>query len=216
MTHSDTRTRILVTSLLLFNEQGVGKSTTNQIADATDISPGNLHYHFRKKSQIVEALLTEFQADARSLPTSPADGNSPVAEFWSLLHDLLEILTAYRFLFRDTDSLISEYAKVRVAMHGFARALLATVRLHLDALADAKVLDLNSSDRQQLSRNIVTIALYEDRLQALTQRLATRQTDPLETARSVMAALIPFARPESRPLLHDLLKKYADREKSFL
>ena len=85
----DTRKRILVTSLLLFNEHGEPATTTNEIADEVDISPGNLHYHFRKKRQIVEALLDEFQADARRVLTQPE--HALLDDFWVFLHLLLEL-----------------------------------------------------------------------------------------------------------------------------
>ncbi|MDH3548773.1 MAG: TetR/AcrR family transcriptional regulator, partial [Gammaproteobacteria bacterium] len=67
----NTRNRVLVASLLLFNEKGEPRTTTNEIANEVDISPGNLHYHFRRKEQIVEALLDAFQTDAQQVLHPP-------------------------------------------------------------------------------------------------------------------------------------------------
>ncbi len=57
-----TRDRILDCCRDLFNERGAAEVTTAEIATAVGISEGNLHYHFRRKEQIVTALFEQFEA----------------------------------------------------------------------------------------------------------------------------------------------------------
>ena len=127
----DTRTKILVASLSLFNERGEPNTTTNEIANEADISPGNLHYHFPKKSLLVEALLAEFQADVRRTLQPPTNDEITLDDFWAFLHLLLEVQTAYRFLLRDMETLVSTYPKVGRALKGFAKGLTATMQLYI-------------------------------------------------------------------------------------
>lgn len=188
----DTRTRILVSSLLLFNEKGEPNTTTNEIADEVDISPGNLYYHFRKKSDLVEALLLEFQADARKVLQPPDSGQDSLDDFWVFLHHLLELTAGYRFLLRDMETLVVEYPKVRNALKHFARALNASFELYLHAMAGAGVITLGKSEAKLVSRNLAVIALFSEKFDALVGSAPAADDAAMRSAGSILNVLKPY------------------------
>jgi len=204
----NTRTRILVSSLLLFNENGEPNTTTNEIADEVDISPGNLYYHFNKKSDLVDALLLEFQADAKQVLRPPESQQASLDDFWVFLHLLLELTAAYRFLLRDMESLIGEYPKVGNALKHFARGLAASFELYLRAMASAGVLRLETVDMPITSRSLAVIALFSERFDALVDSNQTADDSALRVAGSVLNLLKPFAAAEIAPHLEDLMTHY--------
>jgi AcrR family transcriptional regulator len=188
----DTRTRILVSSLLLFNENGEPNTTTNEIADAVDISPGNLYYHFRKKSDLVAALLLEFQADARQVLEPPDSRQSSLEDFWVFLHHLLELMTAYRFLLRDMETLIVEYSKVGNALKHFARALAASFELYLHGMASNDVIRLGGNDARLVARNLAVIALFSEKFDVLAGASSVADDTALRIAGSILNVLKPY------------------------
>ncbi len=204
----DTKTRILVASLLLFNEQGEPNTTTNQIADEVDISPGNLHYHFRKKADLVAALLAEFQADARRVLEPPTEHPVSLDDFWVFLHLLLEFKEAYRFLMRDMESLIVEYSKVESAMRHFARGLTAVFELYLHALADSEIMSIDAGDRPIVSRNLAVIALFSERFDALVDLPRSADESALRIAAAVLNVLKPYVQAGASAELDALASHY--------
>ena len=58
-----TKDRILNGSLELFNMDGATEVTTNDIAKALKMSPGNLYFHFKNKEQIVREIFKKMAAE---------------------------------------------------------------------------------------------------------------------------------------------------------
>ncbi|MBT8092942.1 MAG: TetR/AcrR family transcriptional regulator [Gammaproteobacteria bacterium] len=208
---SNTRTRILVASLTLFNENGVSHTTTNEIADEVDISPGNLHYHFRKKSDLVDALLAEFQADARRVLRPPHSEPASLDDFWVFLHFLLELKAAYGFLLRDLDSLLAEFPKAGVALKHFTRGVIASFELYLHALGHGVVVPLSNDEAAIVARNLTVITLFSDRLSGLLDDRHTPDTAALQTAAGVLSVLRPLVAAGAAEHLEELLSHYGSR-----
>ena len=204
----DTRQRILLTSLHLFNENGVQRTTINDIADEMEISPGNLHYHFRRKSDIVESLLAEFRADARTVLHPPDSDTPSLDDFWLFLHLLLEFTAAYRFMFRDTEALAGDYAKVGTVMRHFARGLDANFQLYLIGLAKKGALLLDRNAVAGISRNLAVIALLSERFDKLIGDRRDSDEASLHVARSIIRAVRPFATVDAAAELDKLATHY--------
>lgn len=56
MSKLTTKEKILSAALRLFNEENTQAATTNHIAAALNMSPGNLHYHYKNREAIVFSL----------------------------------------------------------------------------------------------------------------------------------------------------------------
>jgi AcrR family transcriptional regulator len=87
-----TRGRILDACRALFNERGPNEVTTAEIAQTVCISEGNLHYHFRRKEQILVALFDEYEAALIDVATreKPARGDGvPPRYYLSLWFNLM-------------------------------------------------------------------------------------------------------------------------------
>lgn len=208
MPKQDTRTRILLTSLQLFNEFGEPNTTTNDIADETDISPGNLHYHFRRKSDLIDALLAEFRADARNLLVAPNESNDAIDEFWGFVHLLLETLAAYRFLYRDIETLRTVYPQVAKAQSGFTKGLLGSTELHIRNLKKSSVLQVQDPAISEVCRNLVVIALFSERFDRMSGRTTDADVTALRIARAVLSIVLPYATTDAVPLLQALTEQY--------
>jgi AcrR family transcriptional regulator len=101
-----TRDRILATALRLFNELGTASVSTNHIAEALSISPGNLYYHFRNKEDIIRAIFEQQFAHWDVIYRLPDDRMPTLADLRRLVHDTFVMSWDYRFMYRELIALL--------------------------------------------------------------------------------------------------------------
>src|SRR5690242_19244169 len=108
-----TKDRILETALELFNQQGTSAVSTNHIAEALHMSPGNLYYHYRNKDEIIRALFERlFHAWDVSFAL-PKDHVPTLDDLKALARINFEILWRYRFAYRELIVLLNQDAILR-------------------------------------------------------------------------------------------------------
>ena len=94
------RERILKTSIIIFNQRGVGVTSTNHIAKAADVSPGNLYFHFSAKSDILRELFTTMVNELETLWLR-VDPQSTGGDPKDLITPTLDVFWRYRFFHRE-------------------------------------------------------------------------------------------------------------------
>lgn len=140
-----TRDRILHTSLLLFNEEGEEQTTTVDIANEMDISPGNLYYHFKGKDQIIGELFHQYEIALSGTLTAPIERplSSPgnVEENWYYLYVVLEEMYQYRFLYHNLDNILQRYSDIRRHFKRLIQLKRATLYAICQTLIQQSVID---------------------------------------------------------------------------
>ncbi|MEM9985356.1 MAG: TetR/AcrR family transcriptional regulator, partial [Bacteroidota bacterium] len=95
------RDQILGQALSLFNEKGIGETSTHDIARAAGIAQGNLTYHFPKRWDLVEALYFELIRELDELFTELAPGSLSFQTLYQAQLAQARLQKKYRFLFLD-------------------------------------------------------------------------------------------------------------------
>lgn len=105
--------RILATALQLFNESGTAPVSTNHIADALGISPGNLYYHFRNKEEIIRALFEQQYARWDAIYALPDDRMPTIADLQRLVRATFVAGWEFRFIYRELIALLRRDEQLR-------------------------------------------------------------------------------------------------------
>ena len=140
-----TAERILEAALDLFNRHGEPNVSTSAIAAQLGISPGNLYYHYPAKEGLVNALSQRHAQDLQPL-LDCAKTVRDMAAAQALLQTLFERLWDYRFLYRDTNDLLSRNRTLEALLRQVLDGTTHALHTMLESLRGAGVVAIEPVD----------------------------------------------------------------------
>ncbi len=158
-----TREKIIHTATELFNAQGTRAVTTNHIAAAAGISPGNLYYHFRNKEDVIRAIFEQMDAyglEQYNLIFSTCEPGTVEAMERTFVM-IQEFNWRYRFFKRELTALIMNDLLLKERFHQSHSTMLSVIRESNDHAVAKGVLKAMSDRRMMLfTEELWLVALF--------------------------------------------------------
>ena len=210
-----TRDRILITSLALFNEEGEADTTTLDIANELDISPGNLYYHFKGKDEIIAELFQQYEMAIGGTLAAPIEkplsrDRSDVEANWYFLYVVMEEMYQYRFLYHNLDNLLQRYPDIRQRFQRLIQLKRAALYAICQALLEQAVIEARDQQLLGLVDNM-TLGLtfwlnFDELLHGAREPAITIHQGVLQ----LMTMIAPYLGDDELSFYRDCESIYAD------
>ncbi|MFM7429641.1 MAG: TetR/AcrR family transcriptional regulator [Flammeovirgaceae bacterium] len=162
METSVTKQRIIATSILLFNTDGIANVRLTQISDEAGISVGNLAYHYKNKEAIVEAVYTQsIEEFGQVLSEYLVD--SSILDFDKQISSYYSFFKSNRFFLFNLFEIERNYPSIHNRWQRYISKMILQLRKRLDYLVDTGILknENASGDFDQLAQLIwMTITFW--------------------------------------------------------
>ncbi|MHB8057558.1 MAG: TetR/AcrR family transcriptional regulator [Desulfuromonadaceae bacterium] len=158
-----TRDKIINTSIQLFNEQGTKAVSTNHIATAIGMSPGNLYYHFRNKEDIIRAIFEQMDAYGlekyQIILNKYQPGSIEAMEQTFIM--IQEYNWRYRFFKRELTALIMNDPLLKERFHSTNSQMLGMIRDTIDCgIANGSIKTMADTEKGSFADTIWLVALF--------------------------------------------------------
>lgn len=208
-----TKDRIILASLELFNEQGERNISTNHIAAHLNMSPGNLYYHFRNKSDIIYEIFKNYELMVNTYLRIPKGRDIKVEDLIAYLDAVFSGLWAYRFLHRDLEHLLASDERLRMDYRQFTLRCLSSIKEIIKAMEKSGIYSpLADIQRESKSLNTWLIVtnwmtflktVHGDDADNMVNQDAIKHGVYL-----ILDYLLPYVRPEKALVLEALKSNY--------
>jgi AcrR family transcriptional regulator len=209
-----TRDRILHTSLALFNEESEASTTTIDIANEMDISPGNLYYHFKGKDQIISELFQQYEQAINHTLTAPIErplsiDRGGAEKNWYYLYVVLEEMYQYRFLYHNLENILQRYPDIKRGFKRLMQLKRAALYSICQTLLEQEVIDARDQQLLGLADNMVLSLTFWFSYEALLHGRRAPQITIHQGVLQLMTMVAPY-------LGDDELNFYRDCESIYI
>ena len=202
-----TKDKILISSLVLFNEDGFNNVTTASIAKHTGILEGSLWYHFNSKKDIVSMhiKLLEKVFNSVNKHLNSKEFEIIISEFFQSYN----IIWDFRYLLRDN------FQKTLKGDESILKSI-REINNYLDKWAENRILHsfdsglikINSKEIENLSEIILVIGRYWLDFSMKKYPSVNINSLRLKGLKHIITILNPYLNSKGIPIIKNMLKQY--------
>jgi len=202
-----TRDKILAVSLALYNRRGVASVSNGHVAEEMEISPGNLHYHFKNKEQLLVPLLAGFESQLAALLNAGRGQVASLEDLWFILHMVFELQEKYCFVLRDQEHLLGHFPSLVKPLQRVSQALQQAVKGLCANLQRRGVIHASETELRALSTNVLLVYTQWLSFQR-SYNISTEQNLIALGAYQVLVLFRGYLPPQERLFLDELGQSY--------
>ena len=202
-----TKDKILISSLVLFNEDGFNNVTTALIAKQTGILEGSLWYHFNSKKDIVSMHIKVLEKVFFS-----ANQQIKSKNFETIINEFFQsynIIWDFRYILRDN------FLKTFEGDESILKSI-TEINNYLDKWAENRILhsiesgliEINSKEIENLSEIILVIGRYWLDFSMKKYPGVNINLLRLKGLKHIITILNPYLNPMGIPIIKNMLKQY--------
>ncbi len=203
-----TRDRILQVSLDLFNEEGEATQSAVDIANALEMSPGNLYYHFKGKDAIIKALFDDFEHEMRIILRGSRGKITSIEDNWIYNYIILEEIYDFRFFYRNLGELLARYPDLAIRFRALLAEKRQTITSLLEGLDQRGVLFLGPRMSEVICDQILSALTFWLSLDVIEGRKAEPSTLIHKTVFQVMALVAPHMGEDGFDIMQSMIAYY--------
>ena len=202
-----TKDKILISSLVLFNEDGFNNVTTASIAKQTGILEGSLWYHFNSKKDIVSMHIKVLEKVFLS-----ANQQIKSKDFETIINEFFQsykIIWDFRYILRDN------FLKTFEGDESILKSI-TEINNYLDKWAENRILhsfengliEINSKEIENLSEIILVIGRYWLDFSMKKYPGVNINSLRIKGLKHIITILNPYINPTGIPIIKNMLKQY--------